>query len=187
MNLLDYWNQRADVYSTSDVVGRQILQAHIQQIQPKSLVEIGCGNGILFSLYKNIPRVSAMDFSAKMLERAEDRCQRHNYPFSLFLWDITETAPVNHWDLAVTRTCLMHIPPERIEQAIINIGKICDKALIFEYWEPLPSEPLSSHNWLHDYTLLFEAVGFVIEDVYVRGDKPQALFIFRKTENVKHG
>lgn len=180
MTLLDYWNQRATTYSTSDVVGRKILAAHIQQIHPRSLIEIGCGNGILFSVYKQVPQVSALDFSLKMLDRARSRCERHGFNIKLFHHDITDSSPEGHWELAVTRTCLMHIPPELIRQAVENIGAVCDQALIFEYWQPNVTEPLASHNWLHDYPFLFENVGFASLDFYSRGDMPQALFLFHK-------
>jgi len=182
LNLQDYWNRRAQHYKCEDVVGRQILKTFIQKIQPSSLIEIGCGTGILFSLYKNVPSVVGCDFSQEMLKRASQRCERHSFPIKLLLSDIVHNPPDGFWDLLVTRTCLMHIPPEEVERAVANIAKICDEALVFEFWQQVEPLKLAPHNWLHDYQTLFENVGFTLEYVYVREGVPQVLFWFKKGE-----
>jgi len=124
LNLQDYWNRRARYYKCEDVVGRQILKTFIQKIQPSSLIEIGCGTGILFSLYKDVSQVAACDFSEEMLKRARQRCERHNFPINLLLNNIVNDPPSGFWDLLVTRTCLMHISPEQIGQAVENISEL---------------------------------------------------------------
>lgn len=183
MNLQEYWNRRAQHYKCEDVVGRQILKTFIQKIQPSSLIEIGCGTGILFSLYKDVPNVSGCDFSENMLKRASQRCERHGFAVKLFYNNIADNPPNGYWDLAVTRTCLMHIPPEQIERAVENISKICSEALIFEFWQQVEPLKLAPHNWLHDYQTLFEDAGFTLEYVYVREGIAQVLFHFKKEVN----
>jgi len=186
LDLYEYWNRRALYYKDGDVLGRTVLKTFIDRIKPKSLIEIGCGNGILFKLYGDVPLVSGCDWSPNMLTRAQNRCLRHDYKVNLFSHDITDSAPEGHWQLAVTRTCLMHIPPDKIEAAVANIHKICDEALIFEYWELHYPKEMAPHNWLHDYMLLFTDAGFKLHDSYARGDIPQVLFWFKK-EVTKNG
>jgi tRNA G46 methylase TrmB len=110
--LLGYWENRAPTYLIEDPFGRAILKAFIEKLQPQSLIEIGCGHGELFSLYKNVPSAVGVDWSENMLVRANQRKARHYLP-NLRIWrhDISLCAPQGYYDVAITRTVLMHIPP----------------------------------------------------------------------------
>ncbi len=193
--MLGYWETRASSYYIEDPFGRTILKAFIEKLKPQSLIEVGCGNGELFNLYKNIPNAVGVDWSENMLQRANLRKARHFLP-NLRLWrhDITQCSPSGHYDVAVTRTCLMHIPPEAIEKTVRHVAKCADKFLIFEYFESVPTTPLAPHNWLHDYPTLFAKEGCELIEAYARADMPQVLFEFHKktspdvpgsTENAK--
>jgi SAM-dependent methyltransferase len=183
--MLSYWEQRAPTYYIEDPFGRQILKAFIDKLQPSSLIEIGCGNGELLNLYKNIPSAVGIDWSENMLIRANQRKARHCLP-NLRLWrhDITKCSPQGHYDVAVTRTVLMHIPPEAIEKTIRHVAKCADRFLIFEYFETVQTKPLAGHNWLHDYVPLFEKEGCELIESYARADMPQVLFQFQKKQRV---
>jgi len=61
LDLHKYWNHRATFYKDNDVLGRLILKTFVDQVKPQSLIEIGCGNGILFKNYVDVPLVSACD------------------------------------------------------------------------------------------------------------------------------
>jgi SAM-dependent methyltransferase len=179
--LLGYWEIRAGSYWTDDVFGRNIIRAYLAKLQPRSLIEIGCGHGELFLIYKDVPNVVGVDWSLKMIERANLRKARHGLT-NLRIWrhDITQCSPAGHYDVALTRTVLMHLPPEAMEKTVRHIVKAADQFLILEYFEPNPLRPLSPHCWLHDYARLFEAQGCELVDVYQRPDQPQVLFHFRK-------
>jgi SAM-dependent methyltransferase len=179
LDLLNYWNTRALTYRCPDLAGRLMVANYVKKLNPESLIEIGCGPGTLFTHLAGIPKVSACDWSPQMVQRAQQRSTRHNLGINVFLCDIAAEPPKGWWDMAVTRTCLMHIPPERIESAVDNVGRICGRAVIFEYWEEKHKE-LAPHNWLHDYKRLFENVGFETAECFVRDDTPQALFLFTK-------
>jgi len=189
LDLAKYWENRAPGYTEGDVVGVRILQTFIQKIAPQSLIEVGCGNGILFRIYRNIPRVVGIDFSETMLKRAEARIQRHDWSqIHLLRMDIADPKMLNLFqgglekaELVVTRTCLMHIDPENIATAIANVSRLADQALIFEYDEQFPKK-LSPHNWLHHYVPLFEGAGFRLQENYSRMDLAQTLFWFKKKE-----
>jgi SAM-dependent methyltransferase len=179
--LLSYWEKRAQSYWTDDVFGRNIIRAYLAKLQPQSLIEIGCGNGELFLIYKHIPYAVAIDWSWKMIERANQRKARHYLP-NLRLWrhDITQCSPPGHYDLALTRTVLMHLPPEVMEKTVRHIIKVADQFVHLEYFEPYPKRTLASHCWLHDYQTLFEAQGCELLETYQRPDSPQVLFHFCK-------
>jgi SAM-dependent methyltransferase len=179
--LHDYWEARGKVYWTDDVFGRNIVRAFLGKLRPQSLIEIGCGHGELFLIYKDIPHVVGIDWSLSMLERANLRKSRHGMT-NLRIWrhDITQCSPPGHYDVALTRTVLMHLPEEAMEKTVRHIVKVADQFLIFEYFEPNPIHTLAAHCWLHDYVALFGAAGCEFIEAYQRPDSPQVLFHFRK-------
>lgn len=180
-NLKDYWNQRAPYYNQdTDVAGRFILKSYIEQAKPVSIIEIGCGTGILFKYYAGIPCATACDFSTEMLAIAGRRIKRHEYPIKLLLRDIILNPPQGKWDAVVTRTVLMHIRPEDIAVAVQNITRICSQALIFEWWQAGKPVDVSPHCFLHNYVRLFKKHGFKLQDSFHRSDTEQVLFWFVK-------
>jgi len=185
--MLAYWEARAPHYSCDDVFGRNIVKAYLDKLRPKSLIEVGCGNGELFPMYRNVAYVVAVDWSVNMLQRAELRKSRHYMPnVHIKRHDITRFSPSGHYDIALTRTVLMHIPPEHIEKTVRHIVKVADAFIIFEYYESVLLHPLSPHCWLHNYIPLFESNGCHMVEAYQRPDQPQVLFYFKKDDVVRH-
>ncbi len=182
MNLQEYWDNRAPYYEglcAHDVLGRKILKHKIDQLKPKSVIEIGCGRGEVLTLLKDVPRIVGIDFSPNMLEYSRRRVERHNLPIELKLQDITKGFVDEKFDLAVTRTVLMHIHPDDIYAAAKNISQMSDQLLFFEYWEE-SYKHLAPHNWLHDYVKIFTGLGYHLEESYSRMDMPQTLFLFKR-------
>ncbi len=101
---------------------------------------------------------------------------------TLWIWrhDITPCSPPGHYDVALTRTVLMHLPPEAMEKTVRHIVKVADEFLHLEYYEHTPLKPLTSHCWLHDYVSLFEAQGCELLDI---SDQicPKFSFILKKS------
>jgi len=175
-----YWEQRARTYEIADVYGRKILKEFLVQVNPQSLVEIGCGAGELFPLYRSIPRVVGCDFSSGMRARSIQRRDRHEWKhIEILPLDITRAALEEHFDVALTRTVLMHIHPDQIEAAAANVAKMADQLLLFEYYEQ-HYKPLGPHNWLYNYPVIFEKLGYEVREAYKRQDVPQTLFWFVK-------
>ncbi len=183
-----YWEQRARDYEVADVYGRKVLREFLNKIKPQSLVEVGCGAGELFPLYRGIPRVVGCDWSQTMLERSEQRRKRHE-------WNNIELRPLNiikahtpdRFDVALTRTVLMHIDPERdeegglmhVEMAARNLCEMSDQLLLFEYYEQ-HFRALGPHNWLYNYPRMFGDLGYRLVEAYERQDVPQTLFWFKR-------
>jgi SAM-dependent methyltransferase len=180
MNLEHYWDNRAASYEIHDVLGRNILKNYIDKLSPHSLVDVGCGKGELFPLYGKIPRVVGLDFSENMLEYARRRVERHGLNVELRHLDITKSHLEEKFDIALTRTVLMHIRPGDIKKAALNVSLMSDRLLLFEYWEPIQTKPLASHNWLHGYVEVFTGLGYRLSDSYGRSDMPQVLFMFER-------
>lgn len=188
--LNNYWAGIASRYYVPDVFGRRILQGYIVKLKPQSLIEVGCGSGELFSAYKDVPRVVGVDWQATMLERSATRIKRHGYEnIILQQMDITQALPLplegapHKFDLALTRTVLMHIAPETIVAACRNMTLLSDRVLAFEYFNPDPPK-LAFHNWNHDYVKIFYDLGYNCAEVYQRPDEvDQVLFIFERTKS----
>jgi 2-polyprenyl-3-methyl-5-hydroxy-6-metoxy-1,4-benzoquinol methylase len=190
--LNDYWARIADKYYVPDVFGRRIIQVYMTKLKPLSLIEVGCGSGELFSCFKEIPIVLGVDWQEAMLKRSKDRIDRHEYTnIKLQQMNITENLPLPlpgmpcKFDLALTRTVLMHIQPDRIVDACRNMTLLSDKILAFEYSTATQKE-LAFHNWNHDYVRIFYDLGFKCTEAYQRPDDvDQVLFIFERSKDVK--
>jgi hypothetical protein len=117
-----------------------------------------------------------------MLEYAQRRVERHGLGIELLHLDIVKESLAEKFDVALTRTVLMHIKPEDIQAAVQNVAKMSDCLLLFEYWEPRQIRVTAPHNWLHDYVGLFTDLDYHLEDSYERSDIPQVLFTFKRGE-----
>lgn len=176
-----YWDARAAFYGTNDVYGRNIIRAWLDKLQPLSLIEIGCGNGELFPAYRDVPHVVAVDWSEQMIHRANQRKGLHGMThIQIHRHDICQSAPRGHYDVAVTRTVLMHIPEAHVEKAIRHIAAVADTIIALEYYESVQIRELSPHCWLHDYIPLFKRQKCRLIEAYQRPDQPQILFVFRR-------
>ena len=194
--LRNFWNRRAATYYTPDVFGRRILGAYLVKLKPQSLIEVGCGTGELFPIFHDVPRVVAVDWSEEMLAASGKRVDRHGYHnIVLGKVDITSPESVKYllsssmapFDLAVTRTVLMHIPPEKVGAAIQNLTLLSNNVLAFEFYDPsVDPQKLDWHNWHHEYVRLFRPLGYELVDSYDRPDgQPQILFHFRRMKTLK--
>ncbi len=181
-----YWNARAPSYSIFDVLGRKQLEQYIEKLHREnpinSLIDVGCGRGELFPVWSNmrIPRIVGYDFSEEMLDISKKRIERHGYPIRLFHADLRETPHPEKFDVAVTRTVLMHIPAVDIERAAVNLSKMSNNLLLFEYYEKVPTKELNRWCWLHDYLAVFGDLGYTLKAAFERPDLPQVLFHFNK-------
>lgn len=186
--LSDYWGRVAETYYVPDVFGRRMLKSYLEPLQPQSLVEVGCGSGELFSIFKDVPVVLGLDWQDAMLKRSGERIQRHEYKnIELLKVDITQRAQIStlrRFDVALTRTLLMHIDPRDIEAACRNMSLLSDRIIALEFFKPGCDEPLAFHNWHHEYPGLFKSLGYRIVSAMNRSDGvPQVLFDFKREKD----
>ena len=80
----EYWENRANTYLKKEflrmprnffytIILKKVLWREINNIYPSSVLEVGCGPGRLLNLYENIENIYCVDFSKKMLIRAEEK------------------------------------------------------------------------------------------------------------------
>lgn len=184
-----YWEERSAYYDSPipDVFGRNVVATHLRKIHPQSLIEVGCGTGQLFPLYAGksagiyIPRVVGADWTDGMLQQSRKRIERHGYSnITLKKLNIATDALPMRFDVALTRTVLMHVPEENIEDACQNLTKMADTLMLFEFYDP-NAPRLEWHNFHHEYPLILRKFGFEIAEAYDRPDgMKQILFIFKK-------
>jgi SAM-dependent methyltransferase len=183
-----YWEKRSTNYDSPlpDVFGRNITASFLRKLQPQSLIEVGCGTGQLFSLYKDIPRVVGCDWTDGMLAQSKKRLERHEYSnITLKKLDITTEALKEHFDVALTRTVLMHISEEAVPAACKHLTEMADTVVLFEFYDP-NAPNLEWHNFHHEYPLIMRQFNYEISEVYDRPDGiPQMLMIFKKQKEKK--
>lgn len=183
--LHNYWQRRAVTYDSPlpDVLGRNIIAAYLRKLKPKSLIEVGCGNGQLFNAYKDVPRVVACDWSENMLKRAEARAERHNFRnIKLKQLDITKDFLPEKFDVALTRTVLMHLPEETVAEACRHMAEMSDTLMLMEFYDPNANR-LDWHNFHHEYPIILGELGYRVSEIFDRPDGiSQLLMIFRREE-----
>jgi SAM-dependent methyltransferase len=180
--LHDYWQKRSACYDSPipDVLGRNIIAAYLRKLKPHSLVEVGCGNGQMFSAYKDVARVVGCDWTDGMLNKARNRIRRHGFNVELKKLDITRDALPERFDVAVTRTVLMHIPEENVADACRNISRMSDTLMLMEFYNPNATR-LEWHCFHHEYPVILGELGFKVKELFDRPDGlPQLLMVFRK-------
>lgn len=87
---------------------REYLWSHVQ---PGHILEIGVGTGKNMPYYPKGARVTAIDLSERMLERARRRAQSLNLDVELYLMDVQHlTFPDNTFDTAVATFVFCSVP-----------------------------------------------------------------------------
>lgn len=116
-------------------VHRKQLQKMLKLCSPNSVLEIGVGQGRLFSRINHISKVG-IDISINMLARG---CKKKDFT------DIVEADAGNlpfkdrSFDLVYTCTVLLHIPNSLIETAISEMKRVADRYIFII--EPSPNLP----------------------------------------------
>ena len=171
----EYWEKRSGKYlrweglkSLRHIVNAPlvdwILKRELRRIGPQSLLEVGCGPGRLFGFYRDVPRVCAVDFSSSMLERAREnvlsRGLRHIELGEMPCQDLRFEE--DDFDLVMTVTVLIHIPPAEVDRAIEELVRVsCKHIIVVEgsYSGGSPGTRSAEHVFFHDYRALFCRAG----------------------------
>jgi len=146
---------------------KMILKKKLKEINPKLLLEVGCGPGRLFDLYNNIESV-CIDSSEKMLVRANGLMENKKHSnITLLLMDICNQESFFKkfdlfFDVVITSNVLLHIPHNKIDAAIKNICGVAINVICVEWVEPNANE--REGCYLHDYESLFGKHGFFVND-----------------------
>lgn len=179
-----YWDLRAKDIHVTWGAGKEdyeILEKIIRSIDPKIILDFGCGSGRYFELYEklNVPKIIAQDISPKALKIAAkrpgaDRCE-------LVSKDIDKQVyPDGFFDLTISNRVLSAILPCDIDHVI---STICRLSKVIYINEMTDSDYCgSSKYWFkHDYDKLMAEKGFILINSGQIG--PQVWKLFKVPEN----
>jgi len=149
-----YWNMRWKLHHKSLYRLRsEFKQKYFQTVMDimtkyncHNILEVGCGLVYL----QDLPNYLGLDFSVDALKQSG----LQNFTCA----DITEKIPLpdKSYDAVLSMTVLMHIPFDKIEQAVSEISRVAKKCVIlYEPWgtKHHHSQP---HAFNHNLPLLFK-------------------------------
>jgi len=147
----------------------------IAEVEGARVLEVGVGTGRNLSLYPDAVQVDAIDFSPRMLERAQRRPPRTNV--RLALMDVQELAwPSETFDTVVS-TCVFCSVPDALKglQEIRRVLRAGGRALFLEHVRPGAPWLAALFDWLDPFVSrrgphinrrtmeTIRAAGFVVE------------------------
>jgi len=147
----------------------------IAEVEGARVLEVGVGTGRNLSLYPDAVQVDAIDFSPRMLERAQRRPPRANV--RLALMDVQELAwPSETFDTVVS-TCVFCSVPNALKglQEIRRVLRAGGRALFLEHVRPGTPWLAALFDWLDPFVSrrgphinrrtmeTIRAAGFVVE------------------------
>lgn len=147
----------------------------IAEVEGARVLEVGVGTGRNLSLYPDAVQVDAIDFSPRMLERAQRRPPRANV--CLALMDVQELAwPSETFDTVVS-TCVFCSVPDALKglQEIRRVLRAGGRALFLEHVRPGTPWLAALFDWLDPFVSrrgphinrrtmeTIRAAGFVVE------------------------
>lgn len=127
----------------------------IRQTLPKDIetvLEVGCGFGRITKILlenPNIKRIEAIDISAAQIENARKLITDCRVDFrvkSLFELDYD-----NEFDLVVASEVLLHVPPDRFQEAIERLHKAGSQVYHVDWYAPGEPETVGGFCWQHPY------------------------------------
>lgn len=102
--------------------GMRFLEDALKRLQPHvgaSILDIGCGTGRVSR------ELSQRGFDVTALDIASNACQEFDGPFiHCPVWDIPD---VGVFDYGYCADVMEHLPTEKVEAAIRNIARVCEK------------------------------------------------------------
>jgi ubiquinone/menaquinone biosynthesis C-methylase UbiE len=147
----------------------------IAEVEGARVLEVGVGTGRNLSLYPDAVQVDAIDFSPRMLERAQRRPPRTNV--RLALMDVQELAwPSETFDTVVS-TCVFCSVPDALKglQEIRRVLRAGGRALFLEHVRPGTPWLAALFDWIDPFVArrgphinrrtmeTIRAAGFVVE------------------------
>ena len=154
-----YWEERAVSWSkqaeTMPVEEKEVKE-FIEKIKPKSVLEIGMGDGRWLPKLKEwgVEDYQGIDISSNLIKAAQFRFPHLADKFSAV--KVEDYQPKDKVDLVFSYTCLEHIKEEDFPKAVEALKRMGKKALIIE-----PTNFVSRYYChSHDYRKYFKVLDF---------------------------
>lgn len=159
--------------------GRRRAMTVMNPAQGAKVLEIGVGTGLNLSLYPKHCDVTAIDFSAVMLVRAEERVAREGLHARLFQMDAADLRfPDDSFDVVYAPYVISVVPdPVRVLREMSRVCRPGGRILILNHFRSSGVFFSRIERWLSPRTVhigfkadldrdaLFEEVGFVPESI----------------------
>lgn len=149
----------------------RVLSEAFQEHEPESVLEVGCGTGRLFHIYKNVQGWKVgVDLNLIQLHHAKDKAARYHVQLEeMSAYGLTFDDGA--FDCLVYSEVLLHIPPEGIRKAISEACRV-SRRLIFlvdNYCEDCSEIELreiqssaAPHCFVYKYSQLFQGQDFLV-------------------------
>ena len=162
-----YWHTRGANYVAPGEDAEQPEVDNLKELAVDNLVdilEVGSGYGRIYKeLYPPLSLAATGFTMCDFVESMRYKCLRNTGILPDY-WDGVELPyNDNEFDLVISFSVLLHIKPDKIEQALKEHVRVCKKHLfIATYFGGL--DRLAPHCFEHDYKSMFEKMGLKIED-----------------------
>lgn len=160
-----FWNFRArDIHQKWGTEDRDLpaLKSAVSAVTPATLLDIGCGGGRFFSLYKemNVKTVVAQDISVQAILLAKERPASKNCTFVSD--DISELRyPDSYFDLIVSNRALSAVYPNNLEKTMKNLCRM-GKYLYINELTDSDYIRYSPYWFKHDYSGILKASDYIV-------------------------
>jgi ubiquinone/menaquinone biosynthesis C-methylase UbiE len=141
-----------------------LMAKTIVSVAPRRLLDVGCGSGRLFALYRmlGIQEIVGQDIAPTAIKIAAQRYPEAN--ITLTTAPITELSyPPGYFDLVMSVRVLQHIPAHCIAEVVRKICTIGKAAYVNELSDS-ECHGSSPYVFQHDYEGLFAEHGFGVKE-----------------------
>ena len=157
-----YWENRAkdwDIQATDEPFDTEEIKKVIDSLpeKPKSILDMGCGNGKWFPLLSQFGEYEGFDISSELIKIAMKKHSMGNF----FTGNVETYKSDKKFDLAFSYTVLEHIVDKDFPKAVENIKKLAKYILLVE------PENFTSRYYCHnhDYRKHFDVINeFKLKD-----------------------
>jgi SAM-dependent methyltransferase len=139
------------------------IYATAYEVQPKSVLEVGCGGCYLLkNLSVILPdaEIFGIDISRNQIEMGKWFSRLPPALVNnLSLMDITKTAPNRTFDFVYTQAVIMHMSSDKVVDALKNIKKVANKYVLLV-------EARQHPNWIENLKAVFDGWTLSYPDRY---------------------
>jgi len=127
------------------------LRQELAKLKYESVLEVGCGFGRITRILldnPNVKRVVATDLSPKQIANVNITDPR----LELKVQSVLDLDYYKEFDMVIASEVLMHIPPDKIDQALHNMKKAAKSYVLnVDWYAPKEAKAAGGWCWQHDY------------------------------------